>query len=203
MSAIKSAALLLRRKRDRRAGGFTLLEVTAIAIMLGILAALATPSFIGLLNRQRLNAVQEQVLQGLRDAQSEARRRQEPYQFSLTATTVGGEEFLAFAITPVASNSSTACIPTSLPLQTLASTGVVEIDDTNTTLGPTNGGSAICGTAEVRQQFNSKGELRDAASGSQTGRLTLQLAGSPDVKRCVIASTILGALRTAKGDDCL
>ena len=86
--------------RDRQADGFTLLELVIISIVVGVLAAIAAPSFFGYLNRQELNSAQQEILQEMRRAQSEARRRQEPFQLSLTTVNQGGENLLAIAVHP-------------------------------------------------------------------------------------------------------
>jgi prepilin-type N-terminal cleavage/methylation domain-containing protein len=59
------------RKSD---GGFTLLELIVIMLILGILSAIAAPSWLAFINRQRVRTVNDRVLQTLRTAQSEAKR---------------------------------------------------------------------------------------------------------------------------------
>src|SRR6478672_6895791 len=59
------------RKAD---GGFTLLEVLVIALIVGILSSIAAPSWLAFINRQRVRTVNDRVFQSLRLAQSEAKR---------------------------------------------------------------------------------------------------------------------------------
>ncbi|MEG5234426.1 GspH/FimT family pseudopilin [Microcoleus sp. AT9b-C3] len=59
------------RKGD---GGFTLLEVLVIALIIGIFSSIAAPSWEAFINRQRVRTVNDRVLQSLRLAQSEAKR---------------------------------------------------------------------------------------------------------------------------------
>jgi prepilin-type N-terminal cleavage/methylation domain-containing protein len=59
------------RKSDK---GFTLLELIVIVLILGILASIAAPGWLGFINRQRVRTVNDRVFQSLRLAQSEAKR---------------------------------------------------------------------------------------------------------------------------------
>jgi type II secretory pathway pseudopilin PulG len=59
------------RKGD---GGFTLLEVIVIALIVGILSSIAAPGWLAFINNQRVRTVNDRVLQTLRTAQSEAKR---------------------------------------------------------------------------------------------------------------------------------
>jgi len=59
------------RKSD---GGFTIIELLVIVLMLGILSAIAAPSWLAFINRQRVRTVNDRVLQSLRTAQSEAKQ---------------------------------------------------------------------------------------------------------------------------------
>ena len=59
------------RKGD---GGFTILEVLVIVLVVGILSSIAAPSWLAFINRQRVRTVNDRVFQSLRLAQSEAKR---------------------------------------------------------------------------------------------------------------------------------
>ncbi len=53
--------------------GFTLLELIVVMVMVSILAAIAAPSWLALVNRQRVAAARDEVLQVLRKAQKDAK----------------------------------------------------------------------------------------------------------------------------------
>ncbi len=55
--------------------GFTLIETTIIVVIVGILSAIAAPSFLGMLNRNKVNDALVQVRGALQEAQREAIRR--------------------------------------------------------------------------------------------------------------------------------
>ena len=66
-----------RKRRDRYAKslGFTLLEVLVVMVMVGILSAIAAPSWLGFVNNQRINASQTKIFQAIKVAQSDSKIR--------------------------------------------------------------------------------------------------------------------------------
>jgi prepilin-type N-terminal cleavage/methylation domain-containing protein len=64
-----------RRDRYSKSLGFTLLEVLVVMIMVGILSAIAAPSWLGFVSNQRINASQTKIFQAIKVAQSDAKIR--------------------------------------------------------------------------------------------------------------------------------
>lgn len=71
------------RKGD---GGFTLLEVLVIALIVGILSSIAAPGWLAFINRQRVRTVNDRVFQSLRLAQSEAKRTKREVRIEFDTT---------------------------------------------------------------------------------------------------------------------
>jgi prepilin-type N-terminal cleavage/methylation domain-containing protein len=158
---------------QRQNQGFTILETVIVVVIMGILAAIAAPSWLTFLNTQRLDIAQNQMLDILRQTQDAAKHKNIDYQLSLKQQ----QQQVQWAIHP--SQLDTA----NLPWNTLGE-GVGLSPET--TLYQQSDGI-------YRIRFNHHGEVK-----GQLGRITLSLNSGGDRKRCVIVSSLLGAVRTGE-----
>ncbi|MEP0871637.1 GspH/FimT family pseudopilin [Trichocoleus desertorum AS-A10] len=125
------------------------------------------------LNIQSLNAAQNEVYRALQEAKNNSVHQKLTWQVSFREQ----NEISQWAVHPQTVNS------TLLKWHDLSSK--VQIDDAETTLTQSSG--------VWRIQFNFKGNVN-----GQLGRLTLSSKDGGKAKRCVIASTLIGAIRMAK-----
>jgi len=153
--------------------GFTLWENLMVLAIIGILSAMVTPSWLSFLTNYRLNVAQEQVYQALRQAQSQAKKEKSTWQASFKQE----NGIVKWAVHPILVH------PDNGVWHSLDS--AVQLDR-ETTLQESHGIRHI--------QFNDLGAIRKPPLGT----ITLSMKSGGTAKRCVIVSTILGSLRTAK-----
>ncbi|WP_414526759.1 GspH/FimT family pseudopilin [Nodularia chucula] len=158
--------------------GFTLLEILSVIMMVGVLCAIAVPSWLGFMAVQRLNTAQNQVYRAIRQAQSEAKKQNLTVQASFREQ----NNIVQWAVHP----------------------GTVDPVDANWNDLDSN----VCLYRSTLQELNGvrriKFDYRGNVRQPPLGRVTLATGNNCDggVKRCVIVSTIIGAMRTAKNDSC-
>jgi prepilin-type N-terminal cleavage/methylation domain-containing protein len=70
----------------KSSSGFTLIEMLVTLIIVGVIAAIAAPNFLGLLNRNRVNEAAQQVEGALKEAQRQAMRKGKQCTININTT---------------------------------------------------------------------------------------------------------------------
>jgi len=187
------------RKGD---GGFTILELVVIVLVLGILSAIAAPSWLAFINRQRVRTVNDRVFQSLRLAQSEAKRtkRDITIVFNTNTSTPPVEPPTVTFTPPLATGGST---------QTLNAGGEIK---PGTIALSTN--AIAPGDPDIPVNsliFDYQGNVKKLPPSTNpaipNARFVVTVAPAnakpnSSARQCAIVETIIGGMRTAEGKEC-
>ncbi len=192
-----------RNRSNRSIAGFTLIEALVIMIMAGILFAIAAPSWVGFLNRQRLSTARGQVFEVLRSAQADAKRTKtsRAIVFDNTTTTSTNQQ-PRIIVLPVVDNTLT---PSGVIASVNASDGrwqVLGSGDIKPGVikiaGKPDQGAATTSGAII---FDTYGNVNPNI-GTTPYSITVQATTATSPKRCVKVTTLLGAMTSADDGDC-
>ncbi|MFN5954736.1 MAG: Tfp pilus assembly protein FimT/FimU [Dolichospermum sp.] len=177
----KLKKLVVQSLPDDQNAGFTLIEMITVGSIIGMLAAIALPSWLGFMNIRRLNIAQGEVNQAMRQAQSQAKKEKVNYQASFRTQ----NDILQWAVHKESDLNNAVWNDLDDSVQLDNSTLELDLDN---------------GVRRVR--FNDIGGVIPPL-----GKITLSSKSESSKsdrtpRRCVIVSTILGAMRTAKDDSC-
>ncbi|MBL1178608.1 pilus assembly FimT family protein [Pantanalinema sp. GBBB05] len=183
-----------RMQRRRSTAGFTLLEMLVLMIMIGVLFAIAAPGWDALISRQRVSTAREQVVQIIRQAQSDAKTSRMPRLVVFDPNATGIPRVANIPYTP----------GTALPValnnvgnwQTL---GNGDIKPRAIQLASTNPSQIV-----IENDGSIAQPPTVAASQPTNFKVTISRVNAPGdgTKRCAIVATLLGAIRQAEGSDC-
>jgi prepilin-type N-terminal cleavage/methylation domain-containing protein len=208
-TAAKPGQDLSRRSPSQREGGYTLLELLVVVILIGVLAAIAGPGWLSFVSQRRVNAANEFVLRSLQDAQSQAKSKKLTYSVSLIAPT---GKVPAIAVHP----GSTPPDPNDKRWKTFGQElgikpGEIWLGTNASNNEPGTTLKAVSSKEVTAITFDYLGALQSTNNDLKLGNgLIIAVAAAqrnnpttplPQTNRCVGVTTILGAMQTGKLQD--
>lgn len=163
------------RLRRNSTDGFTLIELIVVIVMIGVLFAIGTPSWVSFLNNQRVGSARDEIMQTLRQTQAEAIRTRREKTVTLN-TTANPPQITGFQgqTVPLGQGKFTA--------------GMIGVQITPAT------GTSI--------RFSSTGALNVTnPPGDVPITITVSAPANGGARRCLVIETLLGSMRSlTKGE---
>ena len=181
--------------------GFTFTEIVFTVVVIGIIIAIISPSWLGFIARQQLRVSNNTIYWAMQNARSQARAERVSWQVTFRINsdknkiqyTIHSAEIMPIHL----SESLWQDLPDGIEID-LDETTLLKID-------PITNNVKRSQTGYYRTIFNYKGcpvywatDECTQTSLRAKGRMTIKHQFLEDQRRCVIVSTLIGALRTAK-----
>jgi prepilin-type N-terminal cleavage/methylation domain-containing protein len=182
-------ALTTPRKHRAKTLGFTIIEVLVVMIMVGILSAIAAPSWLGFVSNQRINTSQSKIFQAIKVAQSDAKVRKSDNDGKRVRITFRtGQTENAYKLDNVRANGGEQSLEQGIVFSSITP-ATIKTDPT-----PVTGGRYI--------EFDSRGFLFDPNNDlTYPICINLSVSNSPRI-RWIAIKTLLGAVVTGSEGTC-
>ncbi|MBW4418852.1 MAG: type II secretion system GspH family protein [Myxacorys californica WJT36-NPBG1] len=189
----------MKRQRfsKRSTEGFTLLEMLVVIIMIGVMFAIAAPSWVAFLNNQRVNTARNQVFETLRAAQSEAKRT----KINRAVVFDNNSNTPRMATIPVMGDSIDTPKSNVQNWQTLGNgdikPGTIKINSVPAPASQPFDASVLFDT------YGNVVKTNNTALDTTNGyKIVVGVVSSTNPRRCVAIKTLLGAVQEGTDTDC-
>ncbi|BAT55243.1 unknown protein [Nostoc sp. NIES-3756] len=193
--------------------GFSMVELLAVVMMIGILAVIALPSWSAFVTRQRVNKANDAVLAAIQEAQRQAKRQKTSYSVSFKVESqipkmvihLDSEDASSISDTP---KKRWQTLGEDLDIRSAGQIKLLTNLTDNKNIANDSTFNQISSTPKTIT-FDYMGTLVGAKFGTPpTGSdeppgLKVAVANNSNtVKRCVVLKTLLGATLTKRDNDC-
>lgn len=197
---------LMTFRQSHKTGGFTLLELLVVILIISVLFAIAAPGWLAFANNQRLNTASGQLAQVIRNAQSEARRTQTPRAIVFDNNNNQPRVAVVGLVPDASGDPNLATIPTAAAITNWEILGGGNINQNLLRMQITGSPAIPSGTAAPASGFfifNSDGTSWRSTNAATTTTVPftvrVDLIPNPNNRRCISVQTLLGSLSEGSG----